>query len=173
MVQTSPHGQGDTVSKTNTTYDPDEDGQVEEVDLSGFIDGDLVDNNALKLYDYATGEIVLARIPTMDDAHIPDVETLSYTNRFAGAQIPWGSIDADIVDGVNATTVYNTTTALLNNAVVPWGSVSSTVDLGGNDLQTLAKYSDDLNAPADSLYYDTTDAAVEYKDSGGTIHTLG
>lgn len=34
--------------------------------------------------------LALARIPTMDDAHIPNLETLSYGGAFAEAQIPAG-----------------------------------------------------------------------------------
>ena len=38
--------------------------------------------------DITSGTFGLARIPTMDDAHIPDLETLSYGGTFAEAQIP-------------------------------------------------------------------------------------
>ena len=38
--------------------------------------------------DITSGTFSLARIPTMDDAHIPDLETLSYGGTFAEAQIP-------------------------------------------------------------------------------------
>ncbi|QCW03575.1 BppU family phage baseplate upper protein [Natrinema pallidum] len=47
------------------------------------------------------------------------------------------------------------------------------IDLKESDLRGMPKYTDDANAPADSLYYDTTDGQLEYKDSGGTIHPLG
>ena len=35
-----------------------------------------------------SGTLGLARVPTMDDAHIPDLETLSYGSSFAVGQIP-------------------------------------------------------------------------------------
>ena len=38
--------------------------------------------------DITSGTFGLARIPTMDDAHIPDLETLGYGGTFAEAQIP-------------------------------------------------------------------------------------
>lgn len=47
------------------------------------------------------------------------------------------------------------------------------VSLRGSDLTDIKEYSDDTNAPTNSLYYDTTDGQLEYKDSGGTIHPLG
>jgi hypothetical protein len=46
-----------------------------------------------------SGIFDLARIPTMNDAHIPNIETLSYGGAFAAAQIP--SLDAGkIISGV-------------------------------------------------------------------------
>lgn len=38
--------------------------------------------------DITEGTFTLARLPTMDDDHIPDLETLSYGGTFAEAQIP-------------------------------------------------------------------------------------
>lgn len=53
------------------------------------------------------------------------------------------------------------------------GASLSEVNFDRNDIRQPAKYSDDTNAPNDTLYYDTTDAQLEYKDDGGTIHNLG
>lgn len=47
------------------------------------------------------------------------------------------------------------------------------VSLEGQNLSNLAKYKDEAKAPTDTLYYDSKDKRVEYKDPGGQIHDLG
>lgn len=47
-----------------------------------------------------SGVFDLDRIPVMDDAHIPDVETLSYTDPFASAQIPTPPLKSKILSEV-------------------------------------------------------------------------
>lgn len=89
MVDTQPHGTGDVNQHINPEYDPDEDGLVELLEL----DRDLTTDGGTVVYDY-TGGIV-------PDAVIPDVETLSYTNAFAQAQVP------DLVDHAVAYTPTN------------------------------------------------------------------
>jgi hypothetical protein len=46
------------------------------------------------------------------------------------------------------------------------------VDLGGGDLSNLAEYDDDAKVQPNTLYFDTSDSALEYKDRSGTIHEL-
>ena len=45
-------------------------------------------HGALTGEEITSGTIALARLPTMDDGHIPNLETLSYGGAFAVAQIP-------------------------------------------------------------------------------------
>lgn len=80
--------------------------------------GNFVMNEDLKLD--AGKYFALPNIPTMDDAHIPDLETLSYGGAFATAQIP--NLDASkIVSGV------------FNQARIPWTSIpASGIVIGGD-----------------------------------------
>lgn len=106
MVSTQPHGSGDVNEHINPTYDPDEDGLIELIEL----DRDLTTDAGAVVYDYTAGQVPDPVIPDVDalsytgafaDAQIPDVDTLSYTGAFAPAQIP------DLVDHAVAHTPTN------------------------------------------------------------------
>ena len=61
--------------------------QIPNIDW-GRISANFPETIAELLSDHDLARHPLSIIPTMDDAHVPDVETLSYTNPFAVAQIP-------------------------------------------------------------------------------------
>lgn len=67
--------------------------------------------------DITEGTFTLPRIPTMDDAHIPDLETLSYGGTFAEGQIPSlgaykiasGTLNADRIPALPTTRITSGT----------------------------------------------------------------
>jgi len=81
------------------------------------------------------GTIVLARIPAMDDAHVPDVDGLSYSGAFATAQIP-GVGAYKITSGTLAVARQETLDNL--NGTVALGQVPTMDDAHIPDLETLS-----------------------------------
>lgn len=80
----------------------------------------------------------LSIIPTMDDAHIPDLETLSYGGAFATAQIP--SLDASkITTGILAVAripnldASKVISGVFNQLRIPWTTIpASGIVIGGD-----------------------------------------
>ena len=74
--------------------------------------------------DNLNGTVTLSQIPTMDDGHIPDLDTLSYAAAFATAQIPGvgaykisaGTLNADRIPSLPTARV---TTGTFNSARIP------------------------------------------------------
>jgi len=73
--------------------------------------------------DVVEGGIDISNLTgTALDAQIPDVETLSYSGRFAGAQIPWSGVDTDI--NLGGFDLRGGGTVVANDAIVdPAGAV--------------------------------------------------
>jgi hypothetical protein len=88
--------------------------------------------------DNLNGTVALTQVPTMDDAHIPDVEGLSYSGAFATAQIPpigaykvgSGTLNADRIPSLPASRI---TTGTFGIARIP-----SMDDSHIPDLETLS-----------------------------------
>ena len=114
------------------------------VDSNGVIEyGWGFDNRNVKNYANVNGEIYPQSIPFVND---------------------WQMVGRD---GSNAIAVLD------NSGNSMFRLSGAGIGLEENDLIDFPKYSDDTNAASDSLYYDTTDNQLEYKDPGGTIHPLG
>ena len=81
----TPAGGGDMLK---SVYDTDGDDIVDNSErLENQTLGSVQDHNVVAT-KITSGTIGLARIPSIDDAHIPDLETLSYGAAFGTAQIP-------------------------------------------------------------------------------------
>ncbi|ELY91483.1 hypothetical protein C484_10661 [Natrialba taiwanensis DSM 12281] len=50
---------------------------------------------------------------------------------------------------------------------------SDKISFGGNDVGDMPQYSDDTAPPNDTMFFDTTDSQLEYKDPSGNNHVLG
>ena len=106
------------------------------------------------------GTIGLARVPVMDDAHIPDLETLSYGGTFAEAQIP-DLPTTKITSGTfNADRIPVLPTSRYGSAVLVSGTRSMTGDLDFAKHQAKAMALECLgSAPASpataQMYYNT------------------
>jgi hypothetical protein len=76
--------------------------------------------------DNLNGTVALAQIPTMDDAHIPDLDTLSYGAAFATAQIPAVGAYKTASGTLNADRIPVLPTARYGSAVLVSGTRSMT-----------------------------------------------
>ena len=70
------------------TYDKNDSGTVDNSERLENNTLGSVQAHTVAAAKITSGTIGLSRIPTIDDAHIPDLETLSYGGTFAGDQIP-------------------------------------------------------------------------------------
>ncbi|ELY91484.1 hypothetical protein [Natrialba taiwanensis] len=111
--------------------------------------------------------------------HVRDIDVGSYDDSFEsalrvlrnGSAVGWLDNSGS---NVRLKAAASSSAELINNnnnglEVTP----SDKISLGGNDFGDLAEYSDDTAPSNSTLFFDTTDSQVEYKDSNGTNHVLG
>lgn len=107
--------------------------------LIASLNADLLDSQHGSYYRNATninaGTLSLTYIPTMDDAHIPNLETLSYGGAFATAQIP--SLDASKITSGTFGTARLDLSALAQNIAFASTQTVDGIDISANINQAV------------------------------------
>ena len=117
--------------------------------------------------DITSGTFGLARIPTMDDAHIPDLETLSYGGTFAEAQIP-NLPTTKITEGTfGAARIPVLPTSRYGSAVLVDGSrpMAGTLNIGNHVIDNARRYMFGGGHEVSLRSMGTYDLYVESKDA--------
>ena len=117
------------------------------------------------------GTIGLARVPAMDDAHIPNLETLSYGGTFAEAQIP-DLPTTKITSGTfNANRIPVLPTDRYGSALLKDGSRALTADWDIGDGRMIQTDKIRARDAAGLKLYDDADAAASgvFIENGGNV----